>query len=115
MKRIIKYICEKCNREYLSPIDAELCEKRDKELHEEHQKRVGEENEWIEKGHDIWYENSGMKHAPIVDKYKFGDHDYGYGYGTSDCKYGCGCWMGPTRSGGPVNPFGKCPKNPIVK
>jgi hypothetical protein len=34
--------------------------------------------------------------------------------GTSDCKHGCGCWMGPTRSGGPtgLDPFGKCPKNP---
>jgi hypothetical protein len=30
---------------------------------------------------------------------------------TSDCSNGCGCWMGPARSGGPdgVDPFGPCP------
>jgi hypothetical protein len=34
---------------------------------------------------------------------------------TSDCKYGCGCWMGSFRSDGPegIDPFGLCPKNPI--
>jgi len=33
---------------------------------------------------------------------------------TSDCEYNCGCWMGPSRSGGPngIDPFGKCPNNP---
>jgi hypothetical protein len=33
---------------------------------------------------------------------------------TSDCAYGCGCWMGGTRSGGPegVDAFGDCPKHP---
>lgn len=33
---------------------------------------------------------------------------------TSDCAYGCGCWMGSSRSGGPdgVNPFGACPARP---
>lgn len=33
---------------------------------------------------------------------------------TSDCSYGCGCWMGSSRSGGPkgVDPFGACPKAP---
>lgn len=42
-------------------------------------------------------------------QHKYADHD-----GTSNCKYGCDCWMGPTRSGGPtgLDPFGKCPKNP---
>lgn len=32
---------------------------------------------------------------------------------TSDCRYGCGCWAGPSRSGGPegVDPFGECPKH----
>lgn len=32
---------------------------------------------------------------------------------TSDCEYGCGCWMGQSRSGGPdgVDPFGPCPGN----
>ncbi|RTL06392.1 hypothetical protein EKK58_05425 [Candidatus Dependentiae bacterium] len=33
---------------------------------------------------------------------------------TSDCAYGCGAWMGGSRSGGPdgVDPFGECPKAP---
>ena len=33
---------------------------------------------------------------------------------TSDCKYGCGCWMGQSSSGGPegIDPFGSCPKAP---
>ena len=33
---------------------------------------------------------------------------------TSDCEYECGCWAGPSRSGGPdgVDPFGNCPKHP---
>ena len=32
--------------------------------------------------------------------------------GTSDCANGCGCWAGPSRSGGPdgVDPLGACPK-----
>jgi hypothetical protein len=42
-------------------------------------------------------------------RHKYADHD-----GTSDCEYGCGCWMGPTHSGGPtgLDTFGACPKNP---
>jgi hypothetical protein len=46
---------------------------------------------------------------------EYGKHKYSDGAGTtSDCKYGCGCWMGPSRSGGPtgLDPFGKCPNNP---
>lgn len=51
-------------------------------------------------------------------------HDYTKEYGpheypaapdhTSDCKFGCGCWAGPARSGGPLglDPFGECPGNP---
>ena len=70
--------------------------------------------QWIEKGHDIWYEN-GMQHAPVVDKDKFGSHNFIGMYDfTSDCEHGCGCWMGPSRSGGPVNPWGACPNNPIT-
>ena len=44
---------------------------------------------------------------------KYGPHSYAI-EGTSDCKFGCGCWMGPSRSGGPtgLDPFGFCPKNP---
>lgn len=32
---------------------------------------------------------------------------------TIDCAFGCGCWMGSTRSGSPegVDPFGECPKH----
>jgi len=45
---------------------------------------------------------------------EYGNHDYGNQVGTCDCKHGCGCWMGPARSGGPlgVDPFGECPGNP---
>lgn len=33
-------------------------------------------------------------------------------HGTSDCANGCGCWAGPSRSGGPdgIDPLGACPK-----
>lgn len=46
-------------------------------------------------------------------------HDYPGARGdrfdfTSDCAYGCGCWMGGSNSGGPkgVDPSGDCPKHP---
>lgn len=47
-------------------------------------------------------------------KESFGGHSYAPD-GTSDCAHGCGCWCGPTRSGGPdgVDPMGACPKNPL--
>jgi hypothetical protein len=47
---------------------------------------------------------------------KNGGHKY-QPEGTSDCEYGCGCWMGGFGSGGPdgIDPFGKCPKNPGPK
>jgi len=53
---------------------------------------------------------NGREHVKYDD---FGDHEYGNLDGTSDCQYGCGCWMGPARSNGPmgVDPFGKCPGN----
>ncbi|MEK7159180.1 MAG: hypothetical protein AAB766_01620 [Patescibacteria group bacterium] len=46
---------------------------------------------------------------------EYGEHKYDVGVGTSDCAYNCGCWMGSTRSGGPVglDPFGVCPNNPV--
>ena len=52
---------------------------------------------------------NGRDHLKYED---FGLHLYA-GEGTSDCAYGCGCWAGPARSGGPagVDPFGKCPGN----
>jgi len=45
---------------------------------------------------------------------EYGKHKYANHGGTSNCEYGCGCWMGPARSGGPVglDPFGACPNNP---
>ncbi len=45
----------------------------------------------------------------------FGLHDYAKHDGTSDCKYGCRCWAGPSNSGGPagIDPLGKCPNNVI--
>lgn len=45
---------------------------------------------------------------------KYNGHKYPNDDGTSDCENGCGCWMGPTRSGGPVglDPGGACPNNP---
>ncbi len=54
----------------------------------------------------------GRSHKSYDD---YGPHDYGEGGGTSDCKYGCGCWMGPARSDGPpgIDPFGHCPDNPV--
>lgn len=35
---------------------------------------------------------------------------------TSDCEYGCKCWMGQARSGGPpgIDPFGECPNNAAI-
>lgn len=44
---------------------------------------------------------------------KYGPHQYAE-HGTSDCAFGCGCWAGDTRSGGPpgMDPLGACPKNP---
>ena len=45
-----------------------------------------------------------------------GGHDYPAAEddaAATSCRFGCGCWSGPTRSGGPagVNPLGPCPKN----
>lgn len=60
---------------------------------------------WIESG--VWYM------APTVDKDQFGGHAYsgdGYSQGERDCP--CGCHMESCSSGGPVDPFGPCPKNP---
>lgn len=67
---------------------------------------------WAAKGHDVWVENGDVKHAPRIPAEVFGPHSYAED-GTSDCGYGCGCWMGSSSSGGPVNPFGCCPHNPI--
>ena len=47
---------------------------------------------------------------------EYGGHNYGENtQGTVDCKFGCGCSAGPTRSNGPLglDPLGgECPNNP---
>ena len=47
-------------------------------------------------------------------KKEYGLHEYS-GPVSGDCKHRCGCWMTQSQSGGPVglDPFGKCPKNPL--
>lgn len=60
-----------------------------------------------------WSEYGVQKSANLVSPKKFGPHKYADHDGTSDCEYGCGCWMGPCRSGGDVDPFGMCPNNPL--
>lgn len=46
---------------------------------------------------------------------RVGGHVYDE-HGTSDCRNGCGCWAGPSRSGGPdgLDPFGACPKAQLM-
>ena len=49
------------------------------------------------------------------DTKKYGKHKYADHDGTSDCEFGCGCWAGASRSGGPLglDPLGGfCPNNP---
>jgi len=67
--------------------------------------------EILEENETIWFEDGKVK-ISNVDPKKFGKHKYAEHDGTSDCEYGCGCWMGPCRSGGKVDPFGPCPNNP---
>jgi len=47
---------------------------------------------------------------------EYGPHKYpGDGWTTHDCEHGCGCWAGPTNSGGPIGLVtigGECPNNP---
>lgn len=62
---------------------------------------------WVEDG--VWYK------CRAVSPKKFGRHAYdngGYERGIIECP--CGCWMGRYNSGGPVDPFGCCPKNPLT-
>ena len=55
---------------------------------------------------------NGRNHKSYDD---YGPHEYADHDGTSDCQHGCGCWVGPARSGGPtgISPFGHCPNNPL--
>ena len=69
---------------------------------------------WTKAGHAVWIEAGEVKHNVKVPAELFGPHAYSE-HGTSDCKHGCGCWMGGTRSSGPVDPFGLCPNNPKTK
>lgn len=85
------------------------------ELQKEREKEKEEEKKLRKEGYDVWAEYGGRKIAKHVDSEKFGPHKYIDCDGTSDCEYKCGCWMGPSRSGGPVDPWGACPKNPKEK
>lgn len=66
-----------------------------------------------------YYIQSGERKSSRVDAELFGPHSYpgaprkGEPGWTSDCGFGCKCWAGPSNSGGPVDPFGPCPHNPI--
>ena len=112
MKRVVRYLCEFCGREYPTETAASSCEKKERKnaktrLRESkaHERELRRQNlaEWVEDG--------VHKTAPRVDPKVYGSHKYEED-GTSDCAYGCGCWMGPARSGGPIDPFGPCPCNP---
>lgn len=111
MKQVVRYVCEVCNKEHPTPTMATECEASDRKFKALRETVAAEEKRWTDQGHEVWYEYSGMKHAPKVDAKKFGPHSYDED-GTSDCAHKCGCWMGPAASGGPVNPFGACPNNP---
>lgn len=95
-------------------VEAKLAKARKIELAESPPSATPKRPEGVPEGHDWWYEN-GVKHAPKVAPLSHGSHHYPGDDGTSDCSHGCGCWMGPYRSGGPVNPGGRCPENPILK
>lgn len=65
-------------------------------------------------GFDVWIENGVWYIAPEVDPKRFGGHAYangGYERGVRDCP--CGCHMLSSSSGGPCDPFGACPENPL--
>jgi hypothetical protein len=111
MRQVIRFICDECNHEHPTPELAVRCEKCDRENKRIRKAAEDVEKKWNRKGHDVWHEQGGMKHALRVNPKKFGGHDYGDHGGTNDCAYQCGCWMGSCSSGGPVNPFGACPKN----
>ena len=67
-----------------------------------------------EPGYSTWIESGTWFTAPTVDKKAYGKHAYMVGNnferGVRDCA--CGCWMLSSASGGPVDPFGRCPMNP---
>lgn len=111
MRQVVRFVCDECRGEHPTPEIALRCEERDRENRKQHESARAEERKWQDQGHDVWYERGGMKHAVSVDPNVFGHHDYWDYQGTNDCRFSCGCWMGPTASGGPINPFGPCPNN----
>lgn len=113
MRRVIRWVCDVCQREHPNVALAAYCEEQDLKIAKARETAIAEEKHWQSQGHAVWHERGGMCHAPEVDDKLFSTHDYGVGDGTSDCAYKCGCWMGPCASGGPVDPFGPCPKNPV--
>ncbi len=51
-----------------------------------------------------------------MTKKEYGPHKYPDQDSTNDCEHHCGCWAGPSSSGGPLglDPLsGKCPRNPL--
>ena len=101
MKEVKAWACEFCGK-------ITVLSKEGAEQHEEMCR-------WKKIEHDVWVDNGNVCHAPKVPSELFGDHEFGDLDHTSNCVHGCGCWMGLTRSGGPVNPFGQCPNNPRVR
>ena len=95
MRPITVYECEFCKKQFPTECGQ----------HEEMCK-------WRKEGHAVWVEGGKVKHAEKIPKTLFGPHGY-VDDGTSDCSFGCGCWAGVCRSGGPVDPLGPCPLNPI--
>jgi len=64
------------------------------------------------------YYTSGLdttRRSSFVDPKKFGPHQYDFDgdYHSSMCDHGCGCWVGSSDNGGPVDPTGPCPNNLI--
>ena len=114
MKKIVKYVCEGCGTEYPNSGQAKLCERKDADrLKIMRRNTEMHKQELLKHNLSEWAEHNGMKTCKKVDPKKFGPHKYQQ-EGTSDCAYGCGCWMGSCRSGGLVDPFGKCPNNPLA-
>lgn len=115
MKTFIAYQCERCSKIYTDCTLAGMCESKHRKEDAEYAERQKYEQDRIKElkrqGFSEWVERSGRKQAKTVDPKKFGPHKYPDEDCTSDCTFGCGCWMGPSNSGGDVDPFGACPKN----
>lgn len=93
--------CYNCGRK-IKRIESEISKELTLKLQEEREN----DEKFRKDGFDVWAEYGGKKVAKHVNSKKFGPHKYIDCDGTSDCEYGCGCWMGPARSGGPVDPWG---------